>query len=51
MIITKHVTGTMKMKNTFSNARIKNVKISAQRLQECYNNTYRDARLSRSYET
>jgi hypothetical protein len=41
----------MKMRNTFSNARTKNSKISAQRLQECYNNAYRSAKLSRSYET
>jgi hypothetical protein len=44
-------TRTMKMRTTFSNAQTKNAKISAQRLQECYNNAYRDARLSRSYAT
>jgi hypothetical protein len=41
----------MKMRTTFSNAQTKNAKISAQWLQECYNNDYRDARLNRSYET
>jgi hypothetical protein len=40
----------MKMRTTSSNAQTKIAKISAQKLQECYNNAYRDARLSRSYE-
>jgi hypothetical protein len=44
----QHVTGTIKMRATFSNAQTKNAKISTQRLQEFYSNAYRDARLSRS---
>jgi hypothetical protein len=47
----QHVTGTRKMRNTFSLAPTNNAKISAKRLQECYNNAYRDARLTPSYET
>jgi hypothetical protein len=47
----QYVIGTMKMRTTFSNAPTNNAKISAKRLQKCYNNAYRKARLSRFYET
>jgi hypothetical protein len=47
----RHAIGTMKMRTTFSNALISNVKISAKRRQECYNKASRNVRLSDSYET
>jgi hypothetical protein len=46
-----HVIRTMKMRTIFSHALTNNAKISAKKLQECYNNAYRNERLSHSYET
>jgi hypothetical protein len=47
----RHVIGKMKIRITFSNAPTNNAKIYVKKLQECYNNAYRNVRLSHSYET
>jgi hypothetical protein len=41
----------MKMKSTFSNVHTKNAGTFGWKLQECYGNDYRDAKLSPSYAT
>jgi hypothetical protein len=41
----------MKMKSTFSNVHSKNAGTFGWKLQECYGNDYRDAKLSPNYRT
>jgi hypothetical protein len=42
---------TMKMKSTFSNVHTKNARTVEWKLQECFGNVYRDAKLSPYYST
>jgi hypothetical protein len=41
----------MKMKSTFSNVHTKNARTVEWKLQECFGNVYRDAKLSPYYST